>query len=183
MMINRQAKMLVVQLALALIIVIHSSPGSAQAPDRTPYADLPDWTVTTYRAAETKAFQRCSAERHYEDGLTLTIAKNAAGKYVLGFTSSAWPYEDRSTHSISIKIDSGEELSMPGRVRLLPVGPIVFLDLDDNSSVISSLSAGANLHVRSDLTVLKFDLTGSAAAVSNLESCHRDGAGDESADS
>jgi len=35
------------------------------------------------------------------------VTKNAAGKYILGFTSAAWPYADWSTHPVSIPIEAG----------------------------------------------------------------------------
>jgi len=164
------ARFVIVTVAALLCI-----PANAQAPERTPYSAPPDWTVTTYRAADTKVFLRCSAERHYDDGLTLTIAKTNAGKFVLGFTSSDWTYEDRSTQPVSIQIDSGEETSLSGRVRLLPSGPIVFVDIEADSTVISAISAGNVLFVNSGETSLDFDLSGSAVAVSSTEQCHRDG--------
>ncbi len=179
MIINRQIELLIV---FGFLTIFLSSLASAQAPDRTRYSDLPDWTVTTYRAADTGAFLRCSAERHYEGNLTLTVAKNSAGKYVLGFTSSAWPYEDRSTHSVSVQIDTNEETSMPGRVRLIPPGPIVFVDLEDDRSFVVAISDGAVLQVSSGDTVLKFSLTGSAAALATLEFCHQDGSGNDAAE-
>ena len=175
MIINRQIELLTV---FGVLTAFLSSIASAQAPERTRYSDLPDWTVTTYRTAETEAFLRCSAERDYEGNLTLTVAKNSAGKYVLGFTSSAWPYEDRSTHSVSVRIDTNEEISMPGRVRLIPPGPIVFVDLEEGSSVIAAISAGAILNVSSGETALEFRLAGSEAALASLELCHRDGSAD-----
>jgi len=155
--------------------VLLSMPGNAQPPERTPYSAPPNWTVTTYRAADTQAFLRCSAERHYDGGLALTVAKNNMGTFVLGFTSSDWAYEDRSTHPVVIKIDSNEEISFSGRVRRLGSGPIVFVDLEPTSSVIPAISAGRVLQVSSAETSVEFQLTGSAAAVASLEQCHRDG--------
>jgi hypothetical protein len=149
--------------------------GNAQAPQRSPYSAPAGWTVSTYRAPETMAFLRCSAERHYDDGLTLTVAKNNAGNLVLGFTSAAWTYEDRSTHAVSVRIDSANATSLPGRVRLLPVGPIVFVDLAPGSAIIPALSSGMTLYVRSAETALEFGLTGSAAAIASMQQCHRDG--------
>ena len=163
------------QSAIFLVTAMLAVPSNAQAPARTPYSAPPGWSVTTYRAAETQAFLRCSAERHYNDGMTLTIAKTNTGKFVLGFTSPAWTYEDRSTHVVSIRVDSGEEMSLPGRVRLLPSGPIVFVDMEADSSVIPAISAGKVLYVNSAETALEFALTGSAVAVSNTAQCHRDG--------
>ena len=163
------------QCAIFLAVAMFSFSGNAQAPARTPYSALPNWSVTTYRAGDTNAFLRCSAERHYDDGLTLTIAKNAAGKFVLGFTSPEWTYEDRSSHSVSVRIDSGEETSLQGRVRLLPSGPIVFVDIAADSTIVGSIAAGEVLHVNSDETSLSFELSGSAAAVSSTNECHRDG--------
>jgi hypothetical protein len=169
-----QSRLMTMHLVLASVAIMYGSPGSAQAPDRVRYAELPDWTVTTYRAAESKALLRCSAERHYDNGLTLTVAKNAAGKYVLGFTSSEWPYEDRSTHPVSMRIDSGDETLLPGRARLLPTGPIVFVDVQNHRIVIPAISAGNRLHVSSGKIDLEFGLAGSAAALVSLDLCHRD---------
>ncbi len=145
-----------------------------QSLERTRYSTLVDWTVTTYRS-DAQAFLRCSAERHYDNGLALTVSRNTSG-YVLGFTSSDWPYEDRSTHSVSVGVDSGASQAFAGRVRLLTSGPIVFVDLEADSPIIPAIAKGRMLQVESPETNLDFDLTGSAAAVSSLLSCHRDGA-------
>jgi hypothetical protein len=163
------------QFSVLLITISLCVPSYAQAPERTPYSAPDNWTVTTYRASGTKAFLRCSAERHYGDGLTLTIAKNVAGKFVLGFTSSDWKYEDRSTPTVSIQIDAGESVSLPGRVRLLPTGPIVFVDIEENSSIVTSMSLGSALHVRTAETSLEFSLAGAEAAVSGVNQCQSDG--------
>ena len=175
MSIQRSIQYYCAQFAIILIPALLSVPSNAQAPERTPYSAPLDWTVTTYRAAGTKAFLRCSAERHYDNGLALTVAKNNTGMFVLGFTSSEWAYEDGSTHVISIRIDSGDEMALPGRVRLLPSGPIVFVDLEPTSSVVPAISAGMVLHVSSTETALEFGLAGSAAAISSVDQCHRDG--------
>ena len=161
------------QFALVFVAVLLSSSGNAQAPARTPYAAPGDWTVTTYRAGDSGAFLRCSAERHYE-AQALTVARNAAGKFVLGFTSNEWTFEDRSTHPISIRVDSGEEVTLSGRVRLLPSGPIVFVDVDMGSSVIAEISAGNTLHISSAETSLTMDLAGSRTAIASTNQCHVD---------
>jgi hypothetical protein len=145
----------------------------AQAPARTPYSTPGNWTVTIYRAGDTGAFLRCSAERHYADQ-ALTIAKNAAGKFVLGFTSKEWAFEDRSTHPISVRVDSLEEVTLSGRVRILPSGPIVFVDIDMDSTIIAEISAGNALYVSSGETALVMDLAGSAAAIAGTNQCHQD---------
>jgi hypothetical protein len=170
---DRPIRVAPAQFALVLIIAILSFPSNAQAPARTPYAAPGDWTVTTYRAGDTGAFLRCSAERHYE-AQALTVAKNAAGKFVLGFTSNEWTFEDRSTHPISVRIDSGEEVMLSGRVRLLPSGPIVFVDIEMDSAVIAEISAGSSLQVISGETSLVMDLAGSAAAIASTNQCHVD---------
>jgi hypothetical protein len=130
--------------------------------------------VTTYRAGDSGEFLRCSAERHFDDGQTLTIAINGTGNLVLGFTSDKWIYEDRSTHPVSVRVDSGEETPLSGRVRILPVGPIVFVDLDPDSTVIAELSAGDTLYVSSSETNMVMDLTGSAAAIAGTNQCYAD---------
>lgn len=158
-----------------LAVVLLSTPSSAQDIERTPYWAPANWTVTTYRSAESKAFLRCSAERHYDNGLALTVAKNNAGNIVLGFTSSNWTYDDRSTHDVSIQIDSGEQMSFPGRARVLPSGPIVFVDLEHTNPIVAVISSGRSLHVSSPETTLEFELTGSAAAVASMDQCHLDG--------
>ena len=175
---DRPTSLFLVQAAIVTLAAILSMPGNAQAPARTPYSTPPGWSVSTYRSAASGAFLRCSAERHYDHGLTLTVAINSAGKFVLGFTSAEWAYEDRSTHPVSIRVDSGEEMSVPGRVRVLPVfGPIVFVDLEMDSAIVPALSAGNVLYVNSAETSLEFDLSGSAAAISDAARCHRDGSG------
>jgi hypothetical protein len=173
MRIDRPIRVAPAQFALVLIIAILSFPSNAQAPARTPYAAPGDWTVTTYRAGDTGAFLRCSAERHYE-AQALTVAKNAAGKFVLGFTSKEWTFEDRSTHPISVRVDSGAEVMLSGRVRLLPSGPIVFVDIEMDSAVIAEISAGNSLQVSSEETSLAMDLAGSAAAIASTNQCHVD---------
>lgn len=170
---KRPVRLFLAQSMIVLSVTMLSIPGYAQAPARTPYSAPGNWTVTTYRAGDTGAFLRCSAERHYE-AQTLTVAKNAAGMFVLGFTSNEWTFEDRSTHSVSIRVDSGDAASMPGRVRILPVGPIVFVDLEMDSSVITKISAGSILQVTSADTVLNFNLAGSAAAILSTNQCHLD---------
>ena len=152
-----------------------SASGAAQNFERTPYWAPENWTVTTYRAGDSREFLRCSAERHYGDGLALTIAKASAGNIVLGFTSPRWPYEDRSIHDIELRIDTGERMSFSGRVRVLPSGPIVFVDLEPTSHVIPAISTGRQLNVSSPEIALAIDLTGSAAAVASVDQCHRDG--------
>jgi len=171
---RRPIHLFLAQCALSLVAVVFSIQGNAQAPARTPYSAPGNWTVTTYRAGDSGAFLRCSAERHYGGGFALTIARNAAGKFVLGFTSDDWTYEDRSTHPVSVRIDSGEETLLPGRVRLLPSGPIVFVDIETDSSVITEISAGNILHVHSAETALEFELAGSAAAVESTNRCYQD---------
>jgi hypothetical protein len=152
-----------------------SASGIAQNVERIPYWAPQNWTVTTYRSEDSKEFLRCSAERHYDNGTALTVAKNNAGNIVLGFTSSNWTYEDRSTHDISIRIDSGEQMSFPGRVRVLPSGPIVFVDLEYTNPVVPTLSTGRMLNVSSPETTLEFELTGSASAVASVDQCHLEG--------
>jgi len=169
-------RVFIAQCVFVLMAAMLSFLSHAQAPARTPYSAPGDWTVTTYRAGDTGAFLRCSAERHYDDGQTLTIAINGAGKFVLGFTSDQWTYEDRSTHPVSIRVDSGDEASMPGRIRILPVGPIVFVDIDSNSSIIAEISAGNVLHVSSAETSLEMNLAGSAAAIADTNQCHANAA-------
>ena len=161
------------QFVIVLSATMLSISSNAQAPARTPYSTPGDWSVTTYRAGDTGAFLRCSAERHYAEQ-ALTVAKNAAGKFVPGFTSEEWTFEDRSTHPISVRVDSGEEGTLSGRVRLLPSGPIVFVDIDMGSSIIAEISAGHSLHISSGETALVMDLAGSAAAVASTNQCHQD---------
>ena len=67
---------------------------------------------------------------------------------------------------------------MPGRVRLIPPGPIVFVDIEEGSSVIAAISAGATLNVSSGETILEFRLAGSAVAIASLDLCHQDGSAD-----
>ncbi len=177
---DRPTSLILAPAAIVAVAAILSLSSNAQAPERTPYSTPPGWSVSTYRSAASGAFLRCSAERHYDHGLTLTVAINSAGKFVLGFTSAEWTYEDRSTHPVSIRVDSSEEMSVPGRVRVLPVfGPIVFvdLDMDMDSAIVPALSAGSVLYVNSAETSLEFDLSGSAAAISDAARCHRDGSG------
>lgn len=173
-MVQKQSIRALLACFLVILAAVVSALSYAQAPVRTSYSAPGDWTVTTYRAGDTGAFLRCSAERHYEDGQTLTIAINSAGKYVLGFTSDKWTYEDRSTHPVSIRVDSNREQTMPGRVRILPVGPMVFLDLDTNSTVIAQMSAGNSLHVNSADTSFSMSLAGSAATVASARQCYLD---------
>ena len=163
------------QCGFLVAAAIINVPANSQAPARTPYSASGEWTVTTYRAGDTGAFLRCSAERHYA-AQTLTIAKNAAGMFVLGFTSDEWTFEDRSTHQVSIRVDSGDAVSMPGRVRILSVGPIVFVDLELESTVVAEIVAGNALYVSSAETALAMDLTGSAVAIASTNQCHRDAA-------
>ena len=171
---KRSVRLFLAQSMIFISVTMLSIPGHAQAPARTPYSAPGNWTVTTYRAGDTGVFLRCSAERHYEDGQTLTIAINGAGNFVLGFTSDKWTYADRSTHPVSIRVDSSGEVPLSGRVRILPVGPIVFVDLEMDSSVITEISAGRILQVTSADTVLNFNLAGSAAAISSANQCHLD---------
>jgi len=158
---------------IVLSTAMLSISSNAQAPARTPYSAPGDWTVTTYRAGDTGAFLRCSAERHYE-AQALTVAKNAAGKFVLGFTSNEWTFEDRSTHPITVRVDSGDEVALSGRVRILPSGPIVFVDIEEGSGVIAKLSAGYSLHINAGEVSLTMDLAGSAAAIASTNQCHID---------
>ena len=147
----------------------------AQSFERIPYSAPPDWTVTTYRSSDSGAFLRCSAERHYDDGNTLTVAKNAAGKFVLGFTSDAWEFEDRATPGVNLQVDAGQSYSMPGRVRLLPSGPMLFVDIDPATTIIDELSKGGRVHVSSGGNSLTLNLRGSAAAMASANQCQRDG--------
>jgi len=170
---KRSICLLLTKILIVLSAAMLSISSNAQAPARTPYSAPGDWTVTTYRAGDTGAFLRCSAERHYE-AQALTVAKNAAGKFVLGFTSNEWTFEDRSIHPISVRVDSGDEVALSGRVRILPSGPIVFVDIEEDSGVIASLSAGNALHVSSGETSLVMNLAGSAAAIASTNQCHID---------
>ncbi len=172
---DRHSQLSLARCVLVFAAVLLSASSNAQGIQRTPYWAPADWTVTTYRAAESNEFLRCSAERHYDDGLALTVAKNSAGNIVLGFTSPKWTYEDRSTHDVVVRIDSGVQMSFPGRARVLPSGPIVFVDLEPTGTIVPFISTGRSLRVSSGETALEFDLTGSAAAVASVDQCHRDG--------
>ena len=172
---STEQRSLLARLAILTITVLLAAPGNTQAPERTPYSAPAGWTVTTYRAANSRAFLRCSAERHYDDGSALTIAKNNAANIVLGFTSTEWPFEDGSTQTVLLRIDSGEERRLPGRVRILPSGPIVFVDLVSTSAMVPAIRKGTTLQVSSGGTTLTFGLTGSAAAIASVDRCHRDG--------
>jgi len=152
-------------------------PGGAlaQSFERIPYSAPQDWTVTTYRSIDSGAFLRCSAERHYENGETLTVARNAAGKFVLGFTSGSWTFEDQDATEVSVQVDDNEALSTSGRGRRLPTGPMLFVDVDPESTVIDELSAGNQLRVTSGNTTLTMSLRGAAAAVAGVIQCQSDG--------
>lgn len=159
------------RLLLAVTAMAISAAAWPQGFERTPFAAPDDWTVTTYRAADTKSFLRCSAERHYDDGPALTVARTADGKYVLGVTSALWQFEDRSTHEFEVTVDAGDANMVTGRVRLLPSGPMIFVDVDLGSSLIAEISAGNTLTVSSGEVSIDMNLKGSAAALSSLEAC------------
>lgn len=147
----------------------------AQSFERIPYSAPPHWTVTTYRSSDSGAFLRCSAERHYDDGNTLTVARNAEGKFVLGFTSAAWSFEDSVMPEVSMQVDTYQPVSMTGRARVLPSGPILFVDIDPSTTIIDELSKGSRVIVSSGETSLTLDLLGSAAAIASTDQCQRDG--------
>ena len=160
------------QLLLLTAVIVQSNAADAQNINRTIFKEWPGWTITTYRTADTQAFLRCSAEKHYANGTALTIARTAP-RYVLGFTSAAWPYEDRTTPPISVHIDSGEQVSATGRVRLLGSGPMLFMDLELGNPVISAIPDGKILHVHSEQTSIDFDLIGSKPVIAGLEECRK----------
>lgn len=147
----------------------------AQSFERIPYSAPQDWSVTTYRSSDSGAFLRCSAERHYADGNTLTVAKNAEGKFVLGFTSAAWTFEDSAMPEVSTQVDTYQPMSTTGRARILPLGPMLFVDVDPSTTIIDELSKGSRVIVSSGETSLTLDLVGSAAAIASTNQCQRDG--------
>jgi hypothetical protein len=147
----------------------------AQSFERIPYSAPADWTVTTYRSKDSGAFLRCSAERHYEDGTTLTVARNAEGNFVLGFTSGSWTFEDQETTGVRVQVDANEVLSTTGRGRRLPTGPMLFVDVDAGTTAIDELSKGNQLRVTTGGTTLTMSLHGSAAAIASVIQCQSDG--------
>jgi hypothetical protein len=161
---------------IAVCAIGSATAAIAQSFERIPYSAPPDWTVTTYRSKETGAFLRCSAERHYDDGNALTVARTAEGKSVLGFTSSAWAFDDRETTEVRLQVDANMPMSTTGRGRLLPSGPMLFVDVDPASGVMAELSNGSLLLVTSGETTLRLSLRGSAAAIAGVNQCRIDGA-------
>jgi hypothetical protein len=164
---------------VGILAIAMATDAIAQSFERIPYSAPTDWTVTTYKSRDTGAFLRCSAERHYDNGETLTIAKNAAGMFVLGFTSDKWEFEDRATTEVEIQVDTGQAISLAGRGRLLPSGPMLFVDADPTTSIIDDLSKGNRLAVGSGETSLTLNLVGSSAAIAGVNQCHLDGTNHE----
>lgn len=164
---------------IAVFAIGMSHDAIAQSFERIPYSAPPDWTVTTYRSKNSGAFLRCSAERHYDNGDTLTVASNAEGGFVLGVTSDAWEFEDRATPVVSIQVDANQPRSTTGRGRVFPFGPMLFIDVDPAANIIDELSKGSRAVVSSGETSLTLNLHGSAAAIASTRQCQRDGTNTE----
>ena len=169
---NALRVLLVATVSLLAVIIIPT--GHAQNIDRVLFKETPGWTITTYRAKDSKEFLRCSAERHYDNGTALTIARTVP-RYTLAFTSTSWPFEDKSMHLVSAHVDASEILSVEGRVRLLNSGPIIFMSVESGDAIIPKLSKGKMLHVHAEQTSVDFDLTGSADVMMGLDECWRAG--------
>ena len=162
-------------LAAATAAILLTGHGAlAQSFDRTPYTKFDGWLINTYRAADSGEFLRCSAERHLEDAPTLTIARTAASKFVLGVTSAEWTFDDRSTPATTLQVDENTSTSLAGRVRILPNGPMLFIDVEAGSSLMDELAAGNTLTVSAGETQLQIPLAGSAAAIATTIQCHQD---------
>ncbi|MBT6033895.1 MAG: hypothetical protein HOH19_15085 [Kordiimonadaceae bacterium] len=144
----------------------------AQAPfERIPYSKMGDWTVTEYKDNNTKAFLRCSLERHYGNDHNLTIARNLKG-FVLGFTSKEWPYTE-GIHPITLKIDHQADIHSQVRVRTLPGGNVMgFVDFEADAEIIKALMNNDILNVRSGEMNLDFALNGSMPAINSVKQCY-----------
>jgi hypothetical protein len=86
-----------------------------------------------------------------------------------------WAFEDRSAHDFEVTVDAGDTLTLPGRVRVLPSGPMIFIDVEEGSNLIAKLSSGNTLAVRSGDVVIDMNLAGSAAALASLDACQKAG--------
>ena len=77
--------------SVIIVLILSLKIAHAQMPfERIPYSEMGGWTVTEYKDNNSKAFLRCSLERHYGNDHNLTVARNLTG-FVLGFTSKEWP--------------------------------------------------------------------------------------------
>jgi len=158
--------------SLFSLILIPVHIAFAQAPfERIAYSKKGDWTVTEYKDNTSKAFLRCSLERHYGNDHNLTVARNLKG-FVLGFTSKEWPYTE-GTHSITFKIDQQADITTQVRVRMLPGGNVMgFVDFKADTEIITALMDHDNLNVRSGKMTLDFALNGSMAAINSVKQCY-----------
>ena len=155
---------------------VHHGLPTAQRFERTPYDTLPGWDINVYRAGDTQAFLRCSAEKRYGAQSALTVARSRAG-YVLGFTSTRWPFDDGSSHESTLQVDDGELVLATMRARLLPSGPIGFVDVEPGHPLLSQLTRGRSLAVQAVEVAIAFDLDGADGAVAAIDRCFQEHVG------
>lgn len=158
-------------IGVAIGVVLGAEGSWAQSP--APIADsafaTAGWVGAAFRDPASGRFAFCRQGRGFDDGTVLTFSLDDTGHLDVGLVGGAWTADPDATLPMAARLDDIGPVALNGRVD--DAGALV-LSLNNDPAILAAFRSAYVFEIVGDaFGPLLFDLSGTAASLSDLRSC------------
>jgi hypothetical protein len=155
-------------LSAALLFALLAPLSSARAETRAPAARQGDWDTREIKLSETNQFAYCATEAHYENGLVLIFARNAAEEtnLIIGFPGGN--LTEGADYAVQVKVDSAISRDLTGHVAQKE---LLIIPTGTDEELYGKFRSGSVLTITAPEDSVAFKLQGTGKALDDLRDC------------
>lgn len=151
----------------ALLMILMHAVANAGATSTTLFVDG-RWSGGTEMDYEKSSFTACWASTKFDDGTTLSLAKQSDTNWYLRLSNPGWHLQTHRRYEFATLVDFYPRLRIAGEVTSRTS---LQIESPDQSPLVAFIENGHTIDFNSNDFTEKYDLEGSAKAMEKIRDC------------